>query len=296
MIRKSYLSIIVAGERSQTFHKVTLSTITLGSILVAILAFFVGSVFMFHTYMNAQIRVKELSDLKRENVYLKERLNEFDDSYDRISGRVAAVRNMDQQLRTLTAVKDGSDDRQLFGVGGPSSEDTPLGELGRRHNELTTSVAEELDRLLAVSRREGESLTELMSYLEEQKNVMDCTPAVWPTKGFLTSKFGMRWGRLHAGIDIANKVGTVILAPADGTVIFVGVKQGYGNFMTICHGYGITTNYGHLYSVLVKVGDKVKRGDRIATVGTSGRVTGPHLHYEVQLNGMHVDPLYYILN
>ena len=296
MLKKSYLSIIITGEKSKTFHKITLSNITLGLVALAIFALFVGSAIMFHTYMNVHVRVKELAVLKNENVYLKGQLDEFRKSYKRIAARVESVKEMDEQLRTLTAVEASAGDGQLFGVGGPSSEDSSVDELGRRHDDLADAVSENLDRLLDESRRQEESFNELMSFLEEQKNFMDCTPAVWPVKGFLTSKFGPRWGRLHAGIDIANKVGTMILAPADGIVIFTGVKQGYGNFMTISHGYGITTNYGHLYSVLVKPGDKVKRGDKIATVGASGRVTGPHLHYEVRLNGMAVDPLYYILN
>jgi murein DD-endopeptidase MepM/ murein hydrolase activator NlpD len=299
MIKKSYFSIVISGDRSErahTFRTITLSNITLFFLGFVFLAAVVGSGFMLNTYLNTSVKIREISSLKQENGYLQGQLEEFEDTYDRISTRMKSVQEMDEELRALTAVEEPKEGSELFGVGGPTSEDVSFKEPERRHDDLADQVKLEIDRLLAESKQQEESFNELSCFLEGQKSVMDSTPAVWPTRGFLTSKFGARWGRLHAGIDIANKVGTLITAPADGVVIFIGVKQGYGNFMAIGHGYGITTNYGHLYSVLVKVGDKVKRGDKIAVVGNTGRTTGPHLHYEVLINGMHVDPLYYILN
>jgi murein DD-endopeptidase MepM/ murein hydrolase activator NlpD len=299
MIKKSYFSIIIAGDRSErahTFRTITLSNITLTILAVVFLVAVVGFGLMAHAYLNTSVKIREISSLRQENGYLRGQLDEFEDAYDRVSARVKSVKKMDDELRALTAVEEPKEQGEIFGIGGPQYEDASLTELERRHDDLADQVRQDLDRLLAESKRQEESFNELSCILEEQRNIMDCTPAVWPVRGFLTSKFGMRWGRLHAGIDIANKVGTIITAPADGVVIFIGVKQGYGNFMTIGHGYGITTNYGHLYSVLVKLGDTVKRGDKIAVVGNTGRTTGPHLHYEVLLNGVHVDPLYYILN
>lgn len=299
MIKKSYFSIIIAGDRSKqanTFRTITFSNITLFSFGLVFLGAVVASGFMLHTYLNTTVKIKEISALKEENGYLRGQIDEFRDAYDRVSTRVETVKEMNGELRALTMVEDPNVQADLFGVGGPTYGDVSYKELERRHDDLSAQVEKDLDRLLAESKRQEQSFNELTCILEEQRNIMDCTPAVWPTRGFLSSKFGNRWGRLHAGIDIANKVGTCITAPADGVVIFIGVKQGYGNFITISHGYGITTNYGHLYCALVKLGETVKRGDKIAEVGNSGRTTGPHLHYEVLLNGVHVDPLYYILN
>jgi murein DD-endopeptidase MepM/ murein hydrolase activator NlpD len=299
MIKKSYFSIIITGDRpnrAHTFHTITLSSITLIILGVVFLGILIGSGFMVHTYLNTSVKIKEISSLKQENRYLRDQLKEFKDAFDRVSTRVASVEKMDEQLRTLAALEEPNRQDDPFGVGGPTYGEASLDELEKRHEDLADRVKQDLDRLLAESKLQEESFNELTCFLEEQRNFMNCTPAVWPAKGFLTSKFGIRWGRLHAGIDIANKVGTVITAPADGVVIFIGVKQGYGNFLTVAHGYGIVTNYGHLYTTLVKVGDSVKRGDKIATIGNSGRTTGPHLHYEVVVNGVHVDPLSYILN
>lgn len=109
-----------------------------------------------------------------------------------------------------------------------------------------------------------------------------------------TSGFGMRWGRLHAGVDMAAPIGTGIYAPADGVVLRAGWVSGYGRLIEIQHGFGRTTRYGHLSAIKVKVGERVSRGERIGDMGSSGHSTGPHLHYEVRVNNKPIDPMIYI--
>jgi len=101
---------------------------------------------------------------------------------------------------------------------------------------------------------------------------------------------------MHFGIDVASPVGTPICAPADGVVIFTGAKEGFGNFIMIAHGYGIVSRYGHNAQNLVQPGQSIKRGEQIATVGMSGRTTGPHLHYEVIVDGRPANPKKFILD
>lgn len=112
-----------------------------------------------------------------------------------------------------------------------------------------------------------------------------------PTRGMWTSGFGYRWGVLHAGIDIANAIGTPIVAAADGVVIAAGAEGGYGNLVKLRHSDGTVTLYGHNSSILVNVGDRVMAGDQIAKMGNTGNSTGPHLHFEVHLGGTRVDPI-----
>ena len=100
---------------------------------------------------------------------------------------------------------------------------------------------------------------------------------------------------MHEGLDIANAPGTPIFATADGVVTYADVKAGYGQIVILDHGYGLETWYGHTKKVLVAKGQKIKRGDRIALLGNTGMSTGPHVHYEVRVNGTPVDPLSYIL-
>ena len=109
-----------------------------------------------------------------------------------------------------------------------------------------------------------------------------------------TSGFGQRWGRLHAGADFAGPIGTPIYATADGVVTFAGWSSGYGRLVKIQHEFGIETRYAHQSRLLVKVGQRVSRGQRIGDIGNSGRSTGPHLHYEVRVGGRPVNPMIYI--
>lgn len=126
-------------------------------------------------------------------------------------------------------------------------------------------------------------------------------PTIWPTSGEVTSRFGWRsspWGdgrEMHSGIDIANSFGTPIYATADGEVVQSGWAGGYGNIVQIHHGNGIETIYGHNSRVIAAVGQTVKKGQVIAYLGSTGRSTGPHLHYEIRVNGTAVDPISYLV-
>lgn len=117
---------------------------------------------------------------------------------------------------------------------------------------------------------------------------------IWPTRGRISSRFGQRWGRLHAGIDIANSKGTPIYAAASGTVTFAGYSGSYGKLVKISHGNGLETRYGHMSSIAVSSGSKVKQGQLIGYMGSTGRSTGSHLHFEVRVNGKAVNPLKYL--
>ena len=128
------------------------------------------------------------------------------------------------------------------------------------------------------------------------------TPTIWPVKGWVSSPFGFRSspfsGRrvFHEGLDIAARYGLDIHATAKGIVVYAGDKAGYGKIVTIDHGYGYMTRYSHNSRITVKVGDKVNKGDVIAKVGSTGRSTGPHCHYEVLVNGIPVNPMKFIID
>ncbi len=122
-------------------------------------------------------------------------------------------------------------------------------------------------------------------------------PSIWPTTGVVTSPYGLRWGGsdFHPGIDIANDLGTPIVATADGVVEYAGWNSGgYGNMVDINHGNGIMTRYGHASQVVVSTGQQVARGQVIALMGSTGFSTGPHVHYEVHVNGQRVNPISYL--
>jgi murein DD-endopeptidase MepM/ murein hydrolase activator NlpD len=117
---------------------------------------------------------------------------------------------------------------------------------------------------------------------------------IWPVNGPVVSGFGMRWGRMHEGIDIAASSGTPIHAAAAGTVIHAGWLGGYGNLVVVDHGDGLSTAYAHASAILVGVGQAVSQGETLSLVGSTGNSSGPHLHFEVRVNGSAVDPLFYL--
>lgn len=202
----------------------------------------------------------------------------------------------------LDAIRTGSDAASApdgQGGGGP----LPVFE------DQTSSAAPLFDRMddKALDLAEGaevraESLEGLLEQLDDKRQRLVSMPSIWPARGWLTSRFGPRvspfTGRrqLHAGIDIAAAGGTPIYAPARGRVTFAGRKGPLGNALVVDHGYGVKTVYGHTSKLDVKAGDTIERGQKIGEIGSTGRSTGPHLHYAVEVHGKLKDPLDYIFD
>ena len=157
--------------------------------------------------------------------------------------------------------------------------------------------AEEIDALQAASERIAAAIRAAQAR-DSQNSGPTQTPSnaglIWPVQGPVTSPFGWRWGRMHQGIDIGVPYGTPIHAAAGGVVIYCGWEEGYGNFVVIDHGGNLATAYGHQSSIAVTCGQQVNQGDVIGYVGCTGHCFGPHLHFEVRVNGEPVDPLGYL--
>lgn len=161
----------------------------------------------------------------------------------------------------------------------------------------------EYERLLSDGRKARAELGELLEYFHDAERMLSNTPSLRPARSpWITSGFGRRNDPVHGGlavhkgIDIGGQNGTEVFAPADGTVIFVGKRGGYGNVIVVDHGYGLQTHYAHLSKFRCTVGDHIKRGDSLAEMGSTGKSTGPHLHYEVRRYGRPLDPSRFILD
>ncbi len=252
-------------------------------------------------YVLARRRVGELDNLRRVNTQQQEELRAYAERLAELSKGLAKVAQLDRKLRVITNL-DPSDAVPLPGIGGVDDElleeHDLVGSRQRRHQRLTRIF----ERLTEASQAQSSSLAELVAHLEDQTARLSATPSVSPTRGWITSKFGYRTspftgGReLHRGVDIAGRNGTSILAPADGVVRMAGEQGGFGRSVALRHGYGVETVYGHLSEILVRHGEHVKRGQKIALMGSTGRSTGPHLHYQVEVNGKPVNPQNYILD
>jgi murein DD-endopeptidase MepM/ murein hydrolase activator NlpD len=254
-------------------------------------------------YREVKQDVPELECLRKENSQQKIQLLALSQKIQQISGTMKDLREFDQKLKMMVNLDDGEESRPFIGIGGSdASVFNPDYTVEKAHKNLVRLMHQSLDSLEEEAAiRTGEK-KELYKYLENQKAMLRCTPSLWPTKGWVSSGFGSRISpftnkkEFHQGLDICTRKGTPIIAPADGVVTGVGSNYGYGKILTIKHGYGLKTRYAHLNTILVKKGEYVKRGQEIAKVGTTGRTTGPHLHYEVHLKNVPVNPMRYIIN
>ena len=227
----------------------------------------------------------------------------FTSEINKLKSKLVTLNNFEKKIRVIANLDQENDQESLFGVGGSIPEDLATDvDLTKRQTGLLREMHEQVDNLYLATSNQKTGFSSLLEALEGQRNLLACTPAIRPVRGWMTSRFGYRnspfTGRreLHKGLDIANREGTQIIAPADGVVKASGRKGLLGKAMDIDHGHGMVTRYGHLKEILKKRGESVKRGDIIAEMGDTGRSTGPHLHYEVHLNGVPVNPIKYILN
>jgi murein DD-endopeptidase MepM/ murein hydrolase activator NlpD len=218
--------------------------------------------------------------------------------------RLVQLDQFEKRIRTIASI-DQSDkkENEFFGVGGSAPEDIDADiDLSQKHTHLIRQMHSQVDQLEVVSETKQKSFSSLLEALERKKNVLSHTPTIRPAKGWLTSRFGYRISpfsekrEFHRGLDFANQAGTPIVATADGVVTYAGPKGLLGNAIVIDNGYGIVTRFGHLKKTLKNRGDHVHRGDVIAKMGNTGRSTGPHVHYEVWLNGVPVNPEKYLMD
>lgn len=211
------------------------------------------------------------------------------------------IQQFDSKLRVMMNLEH--DPTDISGnTGGPMPGYLGQGLPVYRQELLARRVHGLLDQLRSDTTLEEVRQQELLHSMRANRDILAATPSIWPVEGYLTSSFGRRaspfgaGSDFHKGIDIANKVGTPIVTPAKGRITSAGWEGGYGNCIVINHGNDLSTRYAHMQNIHVKVGDTVERGDLIGTVGSTGRSTGPHLHYEVRLGGISVNPMHYILD
>ena len=246
---------------------------------------------------------EKLSSASDEIVRQRQQIQDFAGEIAELKSKLVELNNFEKKIRIIANLEKKDSQDGLFGVGGsiPEDLDTHI-PLTQRHNSLLRDMHEQVDQLHTASINQGQGFETLFKYLNDQQNLLASTPAVRPCQGWTTSRFGYRkspfTGRreFHKGLDIANRKDTPIITTADGVVAYSGPKGLLGNMVSIDHGHGMVTRFGHINKILVKRGQAVKRGDIIALMGNTGRSTGPHVHYEIHLNGIPVNPEKYILN
>ncbi len=252
-------------------------------------------------YIGALQEGRELFRLHSENVQLRERLANIENELDSLHDELGAGLEVQQKLRLLASLEPIHPEVFAAGVGGPAGEPSHT-TLPLDLNGDIEKTGARLSQMLRQARIQRESYDEILGVLSEKQRVWDHTPSVRPVHhGFITSRFGRRMdpftgqAAMHRGIDIAARRGSPVRSTANGRVTRAGRWGAYGLMVEIDHGDGLVTRYAHCSKLLVKKGQKVSRGDHIARVGSTGKATASHVHYEVLKSGLHQDPMKYVL-
>ena len=297
------ITIVLLPEGHRKVRQIKMPKVFLG--LLSIFFFFtLGFMgWLVWDYLGLKSQMSLLPLLEKENKVKELQLLSLAQKIDRTGQEMIRLREFNQKLKVMVNLDTGEDQSQFLGIGGSDpSLLSPDFNIEKAHKRLVRLMHRTVDDLESEITRQTLETTELYEYLSNQKLVLAHTPSIWPAKGWLSSGFGNRISpftnekEFHKGLDISARMKSPVIAPADGVVTSTGKNYGYGLHLTINHGYGLKTVYAHLNKALVKKGSRVKRGQEIALVGNSGRSTGPHLHYEVRLNGVPVNPHRYILN
>lgn len=269
-----------------------------GFVLVA--ALISGNLWLWNFYAESTRLTQKLSEAEKTIEEQSGQLMSMLGKLSEVSEDLQRVEQFDTKLRLMMNME-----KEPTEVAGRSSrgEDFSKSYLPLHRQELMARKMQAfLGQLAEDVRMEEVRQQDLLRVMRANKDTLLALPSIWPVEGFVSSSFGNRAspfggkGAFHKGLDINNRAGTPIIATARGTVTMAGFDGAYGISVEIDHGGGIVTKYAHMQRTVLKQGQWVKRGELVGYVGMTGRTTGPHLHYEVRLSGVPVNPMRYILN
>jgi murein DD-endopeptidase MepM/ murein hydrolase activator NlpD len=266
-----------------------------GAVMAAAAALVFGYITVSRT-----VDLTKSARLTQENARLEQQLDELNGRLATLADTLTHISQRDARIRVLANLEPIDPQVQAAGIGGPTVAgiEGDAGSAMRRASEVRV----DLNALIRRANLLASSFKETADSLAVHSARLSATPSIMPTQGWLSSAFSsmrshpiLHVARPHEGIDVTAPMGTPIEAPAAGVVREAGWESGYGNTIVIDHGFGTVTKFAHASKILVREGQRVSRGQRIALVGNTGLATGPHLHYEVHVNGRPVDPLRYVL-
>jgi murein DD-endopeptidase MepM/ murein hydrolase activator NlpD len=238
------------------------------------------------------MEIHDLRRLRTENSELLTKTRTYEENAGKLQAKVLQLQTMVTKLGVMAGLEHSLPEAGSAGVGGATGMESQAPVLAPR------ALAAIDESLTTLTRRSAQ----LEEFYRDQTLVLASTPSIWPVRGYLSAGFGNRKDPFtgqrdfHAGIDISTPIGTRVFAPADGVVLSAAVQGAYGNSIMVDHGFGVVTRYGHLDAYAVRPGQRVRRGDLIGFVGSTGRSTGPHLHYEVWVRDQAQNPIHFILD
>ncbi len=292
---KKYVSIIIVPHNKAKSRNISLSEKTIKIAAgIGLFVFLAFTVFLID-YFTMNVTRQKYKTLWDENAQQKTAVAQYQETVDKLQTTIDNYENYAKKLNVMAGLKSEEVLEGEPGVGSGSGQE--IGDTGPSQ----TLDQSNLNEISQKADRVARNLDTLTIFFEDQVLQLASTPTIWPTKGYMSSSYGWRddpfTGKraFHHGIDIATSQGNPIYATADGTVIQARTDKIGGKTIKIKHMFGYVTIYCHLSKFLVKVGQKVKRGETIGLVGSTGKARGPHVHYEVQLNGKEKNPYYFLL-
>jgi murein DD-endopeptidase MepM/ murein hydrolase activator NlpD len=293
---KKFLSFIIIPHNKAKSKTISISKKTAKiSFGIAIFLFLALALFLVD-YFTMNVTRKKYKALLNENAKQNQTLAQYQETINNLQSTIDQFENYAKKLNIMAGLKSQDILEGEPGIGG-SSNDQEISS-PNISQDLKVENLEEISQKADLIEKNLHTLT---NFFEDQTLRLAATPTIFPTKGYLSSAYGWRddpfTGKrtFHHGIDIATHYGNPIVATADGIVIMARSDKMGGKTIKIKHMFGYTTVYCHLSKYLVKVGQKVKRGETIGLIGNTGKARGPHVHYEVHLNGKEKNPYYYLL-
>jgi murein DD-endopeptidase MepM/ murein hydrolase activator NlpD len=302
-VRKRRFSILLVPEDNGEMKRLGFTSNHVHIAVLGLCLLLAAAIFLTVQYVGRSNDAAALARLSRENATMRAQMIDLEDKISEFQVQMVDLVNREKTLRTMTGLPEIDPDIRKVGVGGQRFEERyDLSVSGEDPAASLSLLMTDLDQLLRQVKLERKSFQDVENAFHNNRERLEHTPTIWPVQGYFSRGFGYcidpftNQRRFHEGIDIVNRVGTPVKATAAGTVVERGWRNGYGWVVVVDHGYGYQSTYGHLDSIKMRRGEKVVRGDIIATLGNSGRSTGPHLHYEVRVNGQAVNPLKFILS
>ena len=290
---KTLYTVILVPHARARFRKLHFSRFRLGLIgTFAGLGIIVAGVLFFH-YTRFHNELKELRQVRLVNAELRRQNLDYEVSSEHLSNRVSSLQDFVKKLSVMAGLDTQASVDPSSGIGGPRIED----DSGSAYSQVRESLEHMAGDLATLE----EKSRVLERFYEQHSLMLASTPSIWPVRGYLSSTFGRRKDPFtglpdnHMGIDISTPIGRPVVSAADGIVLYASRRGSYGNTIVIDHKFGMMTLYAHISRYNVRVGKRVKRGDVVGYVGSTGRSRGPHLHYEVWVSDRAVHPLNYIL-
>ncbi len=293
MDSKFYILLILPGANRKII-KVEFSRACLRFVLGVAAALLATLGVLTATYFRMLSKMSDYNQLRSERESLKAKVLDLSSVVDRTEEKLDSIQSLARDVAvSYTFAQRNGTDRPKRNV--PLAAEFLPG-VGTRFDTTFQAFSVLRTHMLA----EPVDLVKALFVTEKDYLDLSPKPSLWPVRGYVTSHFGQRIdpflgeGMFHAGMDISAPFSSPIIAPADGLIVFTGPRTGYGNTIIVSHGYGISTKLAHLSKIAVAIGWQVKRGQVVGYVGTSGRTTGPHLHYEVLVNEVPVNPARYL--